>query len=118
MPKQIAPGLLTLKDVDWSRVHFFFCDERVVPDDDPESTFGVYQTEFFSKLNPPPVVHKINIDAGSVDDVAKAYQADILKYFGTENGYPAFDLLLLGMGPDGHTCSLFPQHALLRVSWI
>ncbi|VDL57302.1 unnamed protein product [Hymenolepis diminuta] len=115
MPMQISPGILTLKDVDWSRVHFFFCDERLVPYDNPESTFGVYQNLLFSKLNPPPVVHKVNIGAGSTEEVAKDYQADVVEYFGAENGYPAFDLLLLGMGPDGHTCSLFPHHELLRV---
>ncbi|KAM3186674.1 hypothetical protein ACTXT7_003814 [Hymenolepis weldensis] len=115
MPMQVSPGILALKDVDWSRVHFFFCDERMVPYDNPESTFGVYQKLLFSKLNPSPVVHKVDIEAGSTEEVAKDYQADVLKYFGAENGYPAFDLLLLGIGPDGHTCSLFPRHELLRV---
>ncbi|KAM7542603.1 hypothetical protein Aperf_G00000011079 [Anoplocephala perfoliata] len=115
MPFQISPGLIALKDVCWSRVHFFFCDERVVPFDDSESTFGVYQRILFSKLNPSPIVHKINPEAGSTEEVARLYQADILSFFGVENGYPAFDLLLLGIGPDGHTCSLFPHHGLLRV---
>ncbi|VDN96555.1 unnamed protein product [Rodentolepis nana] len=115
MPTQISPGLLALKGVDWSRVHFFFCDERVVPYDTPDSTFGVYQKLLFSRLNPQPVVHRINIEAGSTEEVAKDYQAEVLKYFGVENGYPAFDLLLLGIGPDGHTCSLFPQHEILKV---
>lgn len=118
MPMQVSPGILALRDVDWSRVHFFFCDERMVPYDNPESTFGVYQKLLFSKLNPSPVVHKVNIEAGSTEEVAKDYQADVLKYFGAENGYPAFDLLLLGIGPDGHTCSLFPRHELLRVNYL
>ncbi|VDM18432.1 unnamed protein product [Hydatigera taeniaeformis] len=115
MPIQISPGLVALEDVDWTRVHFFFCDERVVPFDDPESTFGVYQKNLFSKLPTTPVVHKIDPTAETTDEVAKLYQKDILEYFGTENGYPSFDLLLLGMGPDGHTCSLFPHHKLLEI---
>lgn len=115
MPFQISPGLIALEGVNWSRVHFFFCDERVVPFDDPESTFGIYQKTLFSKLNPPPIVHKIDPEAESIEKIARLYQDDILNFFGVENGYPAFDLLLLGIGPDGHTCSLFPHHKLLRV---
>lgn len=115
MPIQISPGLIALNDVDWSRVHFFFCDERVVPFDDPESTYGVYQKTLFSKLSPAPVVHKIDPTAKTTEEVAELYQKDILDFFGSENGYPVFDLLILGMGPDGHTCSLFPRHKILEV---
>ncbi len=60
MPRQISPGLIALTDIDWSRVHSFFCDERVVPFNDPESTFGVYQASLFSKLPVEPHVHKID----------------------------------------------------------
>ncbi|EUB62640.1 6-phosphogluconolactonase [Echinococcus granulosus] len=115
MPFQISPGLIALSDVDWSRVHFFFCDERVVPFDDPESTFGVYQRTLFSKLSPAPVVHKIDPTVTTTEEVAELYQNDILEFFGAENGYPVFDLILLGIGPDGHTCSLFPRHKLLEI---
>uniref|UniRef100_A0A5K3FJL9 6-phosphogluconolactonase n=1 Tax=Mesocestoides corti TaxID=53468 RepID=A0A5K3FJL9_MESCO len=115
MPSIISSGLIALDDVDWSRVHFFFCDERIVPFDDPESTFGIYQKELFSKLCPEPVVHKIDLSEPSTKDVAEAYQRDLLDFFGAKNGYPVFDLLLLGLGPDGHTCSLFPRHKLLEV---
>ncbi|VDN28332.1 unnamed protein product, partial [Dibothriocephalus latus] len=114
MPTQISPGLLTLKDVDWKRVHFFFCDERVVPFDSPDSTYGVYKSLLFDHLSDLPAenVHKISLE-GTAAEVAAKYQADIMAFFGAENGYPAFDLLLLGLGPDGHTCSLFPNHQLL-----
>ncbi|KAL5107976.1 6-phosphogluconolactonase [Taenia crassiceps] len=115
MPIQISSGLIALNDVDWSRVHFFFCDERVVPFDDPESTYGVYQKTLFSKLSPAPIVHKIDPTAATTEEVAELYQKDILEFFGAENGYPVFDLLILGIGPDGHTCSLFPRHKLLEV---
>ncbi len=115
MPRQISPGLIALTDVDWSRVHFFFCDERVVPFNDPESTFGVYQASLFSKLPVEPHVHKIDLSTPSTEECAEAYQKGVLDFFGAEKGYPAFDLLLLGLGPDGHTCSLFPNHKLLQV---
>ena len=118
MPYQISPGLISLSDVDWSRVHFFFCDERVVPLESSDSTFGVYQKTLFSKLTPRPVVHAINPNAKHIEDVAKLYEKDIFDFFGMDNGYPTFDLLLLGIGPDGHTCSLFPHHKLLEVRLI
>ncbi|VDL95972.1 unnamed protein product [Schistocephalus solidus] len=114
MPTQISPGLLALKDVDWRRVHFFFCDERVVPFNSPESTYGVYKALLFDRLPDLPVenVHKISVE-GTAAEAAAKYQSDIMIFFGTDQGYPAFDLLLLGLGPDGHTCSLFPNHELL-----
>uniref|UniRef100_A0A0X3Q924 6-phosphogluconolactonase n=1 Tax=Schistocephalus solidus TaxID=70667 RepID=A0A0X3Q924_SCHSO len=117
MPTQISPGLLALKDVDWRRVHFFFCDERVVPFNSPESTYGVYKALLFDRLPDLPVenVHKISVE-GTAAEAAAKYQSDIMIFFGTDQGYPAFDLLLLGLGPDGHTCSLFPNHELLSVS--
>ncbi|KAL7059044.1 hypothetical protein AAHC03_013932 [Spirometra sp. Aus1] len=116
MPVQISPGLLALKDVDWRRVHFFFCDERVVPFNSPDSTYGVYKNLLFDRLPGLPTenVHKICVE-GSAAEAAAKYQSDIMAFFGTEHGYPAFDLLLLGIGPDGHTCSLFPNHKLLSV---
>lgn len=115
MPSIISTGLINLTGVSWSRVHFFFCDERVVPYNDPASTFGVYNKTLFSQLPVTPYVHKIDLTAPTTEACAAGYQQDVLEYFGVENGYAEFDLLLLGLGPDGHTCSLFPRHALLEV---
>lgn len=120
MPKMLSPGLLALTDeeVNWNLVHFFFCDERLVPLDDAESTFGAYQLSLFAKLTsrlPVENVHKIQPTNTSASEAAAAYQANVLAYFGSGGGFPVFDLVLLGIGPDGHTCSLFPNHELLAV---
>ncbi|KAF7260905.1 hypothetical protein EG68_01709 [Paragonimus skrjabini miyazakii] len=114
MAKLISPHLRQLADINWSRVHFFYCDERIVPPDSPEYTHKLYQEELYSYIDiPSENVHAVNTFL-TVDIAAKNYQEDLLKYFGASDGYPCFDLLLLGIGPDGHTCSLFPQHEILK----
>ncbi|XP_063787644.1 6-phosphogluconolactonase isoform X3 [Pseudophryne corroboree] len=91
------------------------CDERLVPFTDPESTYGEYQRH----LVPLGLLSEsqfITIDPSlSVEDAAADYTKKLEKIFpGTE--LPAFDMLILGVGPDGHTASLFPGHPLLEVT--
>jgi 6-phosphogluconolactonase len=94
-----------------SKLRIIFCDERFVPENDPDSTFYSYTKQnFFAKLNIAPE-NVFNIDfssSASVEECANAYEAK-LKPLVNQNG--GFDILLLGMGPDGHTCSIFPDHA-------
>jgi len=94
--------------VDWNRVHFFRGDERCVPPDSPESNFGMAWSALISKVNAPPAhIHRI---AGELEDAEKAaslYEAEIRSIL-PGDGVPSFDLVLLGMGEDGHTASLFP----------
>lgn len=100
---------------DLSKWRFFFCDERFVSESDGDSTFGAYKSTLIpqTSLKEEQFVC-INTDL-SLEECAKDYEEKILKEFQMEVGtVPEFDILLLGMGPDGHTCSLFPGHALLK----
>uniref|UniRef100_A0A8R1XRH1 6-phosphogluconolactonase n=1 Tax=Onchocerca volvulus TaxID=6282 RepID=A0A8R1XRH1_ONCVO len=118
MPTLIAPLLTRLEDIDWSKVRIFAADERMVPLNDTESNTGAYMKILPSNIS-QSFVHYGPID--NTVQCAKNYEEQI-HYFtkDTEEGWPIFDLLLLGIGPDGHTCSLFPEHPLLRenVKWV
>lgn len=105
--KIISLGLRDRKDVDWSAWNVFYCDERLVPFSDGDSTHAFFQKELFDKV---PIQNINAIDPTlSVEDAAQDYTTKIRKLY-PGNALPTFDLLLLGMGPDGHTCSLFPGH--------
>ncbi|XP_034177693.1 6-phosphogluconolactonase [Osmia lignaria lignaria] len=112
---QSLPNITT----DWSKWYFFFCDERIVPFDSNDSTYGEYKSKLIGKI---PVTEdqfiKINPDL-SAEDAAKDYIKKMSVFFPPDR-LPCFDVLLLGVGPDGHTCSLFPGHKLLNESslWV
>jgi 6-phosphogluconolactonase len=98
--------------IDWRHVHVFFGDERMVPPDDPASNYGMVQRQLLSRI-PIPVesVHRIRGEA-SAADASKEYEAELQKWF---NGrLPRFDIVVLGVGEDGHTASLFPGTDSLR----
>lgn len=125
-PKAVYP-LLTAEPrigkLDWSRVEFFWGDDRSVPPDDPESNFGVAQRLLISRLPGvrPERVHRMPADADDRDAAARAYEAELRAVFKPADGeLPAFDLIWLGMGPDGHTASLFPGSDALNVTdrWV
>jgi 6-phosphogluconolactonase len=93
--------------VDWSKVHFFWGDERAVPATHPDSNYGVAEKLWLAHIaTHAPVVHRMEADAPDLDEAARRYERTL-----RESG--PIDLALLGMGPDGHVCSLFPGHALL-----
>jgi 6-phosphogluconolactonase len=94
-----------------SKLRFIFCDERFVPLDHSDSTFyGFKKNNFFSLLNiADENVFHIKADAESVEECARDYEARLRPLLNENQG---FDILFLGMGPDGHTCSLFPNHKL------
>ena len=102
----------------------FFADERAVPLDSEDSNYKACDDYFFSKV-PLPAEQIHNIDESLISDpqeLADAYEQELVKVFANKSAVkiPVFDLLLLGMGPDGHTCSLFPGHALLNetTGWV
>ena len=103
---------LARANLDWQRVDFFWCDERAVPADDPESNYGLARTLWLDPAHVPrPNVHTMVPDAAHLEESAAAYAGELVRVLGTP---PRIDVALLGVGPDGHVCSLFPHHPLLR----
>jgi 6-phosphogluconolactonase len=101
------------RSINWSRVHLFWGDERCVPPDDPRSNYRVVRKALLDALPMPPAnIHRIRGE-DDPDVAAAAYERELRTFFGTNgaDGPPriGFDLVLLGMGEDGHTASLFPK---------
>jgi 6-phosphogluconolactonase len=94
-------------EIPWSRVHWFLGDERAVPPGDPLSNGAMAREAFLDRCAPPGNVHMI-ATAGSPDAAARAYESELEDFGHHRRGLPLFDLVLLGVGPDGHVASLFP----------
>jgi 6-phosphogluconolactonase len=94
----------------WDRMYFFWSDERHVPPTDPDSNYGMASEAMLSKVPVAPAnIYRIPAEDADAAAAAAAYEAAIKKFFELQPGqFPRFDLILLGMGPDGHTASLFP----------
>jgi len=104
-------------DVPWQNVHVFFGDERDVPQDHVESNFLMAQRTLLDHVPIQlPHVHPMPADQEDLDAAARSYEQRIAEIVPTENHVPRFDLILLGMGADGHTASLFPQTDAVRES--
>lgn len=95
----------------WDKVYVFFGDERHVPPDDPESNFGMAREALLSKVAiPAENIFRIPTENPDASQAAQTYEETLRKFFQVRDGeFPRFDLILLGMGPDGHTASLFPS---------
>jgi 6-phosphogluconolactonase len=97
---------------DWSRTEFFWGDERAVPPSDPESNYGLARSLWLEPAAVPAErIHRMDADTPDPQGAAASYAAELVRVLGTP---PRLDFVLLGVGPDGHVCSLFPGHALLR----
>ncbi len=102
--------------IDWKKIHFFWGDERCVPPDDEESNFKMANGLFLSQIDiPAENIHRIRGEAAPEAE-ARRYAEDILRNVFSRNGLPSFDMILLGMGDDGHTASIFPQQMELLYS--
>ncbi|MGQ9665919.1 MAG: 6-phosphogluconolactonase [Anaerolineae bacterium] len=90
----------------WDRVHLFWGDERCVPAEHPDSNFGLAWREWLSHIDIPPAnLHRIPCEE-EPERAAMEYEEELRGFFGEE---PAFDLIFLGVGEDGHTASIFPS---------
>lgn len=99
----------------WNQVHFFWVDERMVPPDDPASNYRLAAETFFGPAKVPDRnIHRIRGE-DEPELAAREYIKHIRKFFGLEIGeMPQFDLVHCGMGPEGHTASLFPGEPLVE----
>ena len=104
--------------IPWPKLHFFFGDERHVPPDNPESNFHMANEALFSKgLVKPEQITRIKGEYPDTGKAALEYEQALRAYFKLKDGeYPRFDLVLLGMGDEGHTLSLFPGTKALHAS--
>lgn len=95
--------------VDWSCVHFFWGDERCVPVDDAGNSYGQTKKVLFDKINiPDENIHRV-LSELEPDSAAREYAKTLSVFAEPPLDWPRFDLVLLGMGDDGHTASLFPN---------
>jgi 6-phosphogluconolactonase len=95
-------------DCDWERIHFFWSDERVVPPDHQRSNFNMARIHLLDKVNVPSAnIHRMEASNFYINDFSKMF---------ADKKNPEFDLILLGLGEDGHTASLFPHHEILNES--
>jgi 6-phosphogluconolactonase len=102
----------------WSRVHWFWGDERFVPHDHPDSNYGMMRAALLSKAPVPAVnIHPVPTQGLTLEQGAAAYEKTLRDYYGAEALDPArplFDVTLLGIGDDGHTASLLPGDRALE----
>ena len=103
------------RSINWSAWHVFWADERCVPLNSPESNYGLANRFLFEHLAIPHAqIHAVDDTLGA-SGAADAYASVIEEVFQPGAGrFPRFDLILLGIGEDGHTASLFPNHSLLK----
>ncbi|WP_394280085.1 6-phosphogluconolactonase [Microbacterium sp.] len=100
------------RDVDWSRVHLWWADERFVPADSPERNVSMARDALLSHIDlPEENVHAFAASDGGIDldAAARAYAEDLERHAARANPWPDFSECFLGVGPDGHIASLFPD---------
>jgi 6-phosphogluconolactonase len=115
------------EQIPWEKIHFFWGDERHVPPQDAESNFRMANDAMLSKVPVPQAnIHRIPGELPDAGLAADEYEKKLLIFFRLSEGqFPRFDLAFLGLGPDGHTASLFPgtkalneQHRLVVSNWV
>lgn len=106
----------------WNKTHVFWVDERFVPESAPESNYGTGNETLFSKVPVPSEnIHPVKTENIPADTAAVLYEKELKLFFNPKPGtVPSIDLVLLGMGSDGHTASLFPYTPSLdeKIKWV
>jgi 6-phosphogluconolactonase len=111
-------------EIDWNSTCLFFGDERFVPADDPRSNVGMARRSLIERIGIPETqVFPMTTDGSDAADGARQYTATLARFFGVPDDSwppPRFDLVLLGLGDDGHTASLFPGKPAITVDdhWV
>jgi 6-phosphogluconolactonase len=99
--------------IPWDRVHWFIGDERFVAAEDPLNNMGVARRIFLDRCAPAANIHPIPTDTADPDQAARRYASELQSFYGgtaLQSARPLFDMVLMGVGPDGHTASLFPGY--------
>ena len=115
-PKQLYRLLATepyRSRIPWDRVHWFIGDERFVPASSPLHNMGMARQAFLDACAPAANIHPIPTDVENPDEAARRYQRELQSFYGSDvldPAKPLFDVVLMGIGPDGHTASLFPGY--------
>ncbi len=117
-PRRLYERLAARDDADFAHWHVFFGDERWVPADHPDSNFRMAGEALLGRVPiPARQVHRIDTTAGSPDRAARLYAMSVVRALAPEPGsMPRLDLVLLGLGADGHTASLFPGSSALAAA--
>jgi 6-phosphogluconolactonase len=115
-PKQLYQLLATdayRSRIPWGRVHWFIGDERFVPATDPRNNMAMARRIFLDAYAPAGNIHPIQTDLADPEQSAARYESELKSFYGAgvlDPARPLFDLVLMGVGPDGHTASLFPNY--------
>jgi 6-phosphogluconolactonase len=118
-PKQLYQLLASdsySRRIPWNRVHWFIGDERFVPARDPLNNMSMARETFLDRFAPLANVHPIPTDTADADESALRYERELQSFYGAgklDAIRPLFDFVLMGVGPDGHTASLFPNDPAL-----
>ena len=119
-PRQLYQLLATegyRSRIPWERVHWFIGDERFVPTDDPLNNMGSARRLFLDNHAPASNIHPIPTDSANPREAARRYENELQSFYGADRldaTRALFDVVLMGVGPDGHTASLFPNYPALE----
>jgi 6-phosphogluconolactonase len=119
-PKKLYELLATgayRHQIPWDRIHWFIGDERFVPVSDPRNNMATARKIFLDAFAPASHIHPIPTETADPDESAVRYERELKSFYGAahlDDARPLFDLMLMGVGPDGHTASLFPGYPAMQ----
>ena len=103
--------------IPWDRVHWFIGDERFVPATDARNNMRMARQAFLNRCAPLVNIHPMATNAENPDEAARRYETELKSFYGADNldcARPLFDVVLMGVGPDGHIASLFPAYPAIE----